>query len=119
LVYNNFYYTARSDSSILGVQMVKAGDHAQAQSWMAAFLIDDLLINNSKLALAIGQVPYVYSNDSAWGTDTAPLAFEAWYNVDLTDYISIQPGVFFLTNSDGRSDGGTDWGATFRVYTRF
>tara|TARA_B100000073_G_scaffold94030_1_gene74599 strand:- start:23356 stop:23616 length:261 start_codon:yes stop_codon:yes gene_type:complete len=86
---------------------------------MAALLFDDILFENSKIGLAVGHVPHVYENNSAWGTDEAPLAFETWLNWDVSDYISVQPGVFFLTNSDGLDDGGTDWGMTFRTYLKF
>lgn len=119
LVYNNFLYTSRYDVNVLGVPMAQAGDTARAQSWMAALVFTDFLVDNSTSALAIGQVPYVYSNESAWGTNTAPLAFEAWYNYPLSDRVFVQPAVFFVTNHDGFSSGGTDWGSTFRVYLNF
>ena len=119
LVYNNFMYTSRYDVNVLGVPMAKAGDTARAQSWMAALVFTDFLVDNSTSALAIGQVPYIYSNQSAWGTNVAPLAFEAWYNYPLTDRVFIQPAVFMVTNHDGFSSGGTDWGSTFRVYLNF
>jgi LysM repeat protein len=117
--YNEVWYNARYDTSVLGVQMVEEGDTARARSWMAALLFDDILFENSKIGLAVGNVPHVYENSSAWGTDDAPLAFETWLNWDVSDYISVQPGVFFLTNSDGLDDGGTDWGMTFRTYLKF
>ena len=117
--YNEVWYNARYDTSVLGVQMVEEGDTARARSWMAALLFDDILFENSKIGLAVGNVPHVYENSSAWGTDDAPLAFETWLNWDVSDYISVQPGVFFLTNSDGLDDGGTDWGMTVRTYLKF
>ena len=117
--YNEIWYNARYDTSVLGVSMVEEGDTARARSWMAAFLFDDILFENSKIGLAVGNVPHVYENTSTWGTDQAPLAFETWLNWDVSDYISVQPGVFFLTNSDGLDDGGTDWGMTFRTYLKF
>lgn len=117
--YNEIWYNARYDTSVLGVPMVEEGDTARARSWMAALLFDDILFENSKIGLAVGHVPHVYENNSAWGTDEAPLAFESWLNWDVSDYISVQPGVFFLTNSDGLDDGGTDWGMTFRTYLKF
>jgi len=119
LVYNNFMYTSRYDVNVLGVPMAKAGDQARAQSWMAALVFTDFLVDNSTSALAVGQVPYVYSNQSAWGTNVAPFAFEAWYNYPLSDRVFIQPALFFVTNHDGFASGGTDWGSTFRVYLNF
>ena len=119
LVYNNFIYNSRYDVNVLGVPMAKAGDTARAQSWMAALVFTDLLVDNSTSAIAIGQVPYVYSNQSAWGTNSAPLAFEAWYNYPFSDRVFIQPAIFFVTNHDGFSNGGTDWGSTLRVYLNF
>lgn len=119
LVYNHFLYTARYDASVFGVPMVKAGDTAKAQSWMAALVFEDLIVVNSMMGLAVGQVPSIYANSSAWGTESAPLAFEAWYNYPLSDRINIQPAFFFITNHDGYSKGGTDWGSTFRIYFNF
>ncbi len=117
--YNELWYRSRYDSSVLGVSMVETGDTAKSRSWMSSFLIDDLIFDDTKLGIAVGNAPYIYENDSAWGTDTAPLAFETWVNWDLSDYVSVQPGVFFLTNHDGLSDGGTDWGMTVRTYLKF
>jgi LysM repeat protein len=117
--YNEVWYNARYDTSVLGVPMVDKGDSARARSWMTALLFDDILFENSKIGLAVGNVPHVYENTSAWGTDVAPFAFETWLNWDVSDYISVQPGVFFLTKSDGLDDGGTDWGMTFRTYLKF
>jgi LysM repeat protein/TolA-binding protein len=118
-VYNHFSYTARYDASVFGVPMVQAGDTAKAQSWMAALLFEDLIVANSQAGLAIGQVPSIYANSSAWGTERAPLAFEAWYNYPFSDRINIQPAFFLITNHDGYSNGGTDWGSTFRIYFNF
>lgn len=118
-VYNHFTYTSRYDASVFGVPMVQAGDVAKAQSWMAALLVDDLIVDNSQMGLAIGQVPSIYSNSSAWGTESAPLAFEAWYNYPFSDRVFIQPAFFLVTNHDGYANGGTDWGSTFRVYFNF
>ena len=99
--------------------MVESGDNAKARSWMVGFIVDDWIIDDSKIGVAVGNVPYIYENDSAWGTDEPPFAFESWFNWDLSDYISVQPGVFLLTNHDGLSDAGTDWGMTFRTYLKF
>lgn len=118
-VYNYFHYTARYDADVFGVPMVSSGDTAKARSWMTALVVSDLFSPGSKLGIAVGQVPAVYYNQSAWGTDANPYAFEAWYNYFLSDNISVQPGIFFVTNQDGTPDGGTDWGATFRVYLNF
>jgi LysM repeat protein len=117
--YNEIWYNARYDTSVLGVSMVEEGDTARARSWMAALLFDDILFENSKIGLALGNVPHVYKNTSTWGTDKAPLAFETWLNWDVSDYISVQPGMFVLTNSDGLDGGGTDWGMTLRTYLKF
>jgi len=117
--YNHFTYTSRYDASVFGVPMVQAGDVAKAQSWMAALLVDDWIVVNSQMGLAIGQVPSIYANSSAWGTESAPLAFEAWYNYPFSDRIYIQPAVFLVTNHDGYANGGTDWGSTFRIYFNF
>ena len=117
--YNEIWYNARYDTSILGVSMVEEGDTARARSWMAALLFDDILFENSKIGLAVGNVPHLYENTSTWGTDEAPFAFETWLNWDVSDYISVQPGMFVLTNSDGLDGGGTDWGMTLRTYLKF
>jgi LysM repeat protein len=118
-VYNHFHYTARYDADVFGVPMVSAGDTAKARSWMTALLVDDLFSEGSTLGLAVGQVPAIYENSSAWGTDSSPIALEAWYDYQLSDRITMQPGIFFVTDHDGNADGGTDWGATMRVYLNF
>ena len=61
--------TSRYDSSVIGIDMVNAGDTATTNSWMIGLNFKDVFIEGNKAGFAIGGVPSVSSNDSGWGTD--------------------------------------------------
>ena len=105
--------SSRYDSSVLGIDMVNAGDSAQTNSWMIALNFKDVFIQGNKAGFAIGGVPTVSSNDSGWGTDgSMPIALETWYQFQVTDNISVTPGVFWISGQEfDNSGGGSQFGA--------
>ena len=65
----------------------------------------DVFIEGNKAGFAIGGVPTVSSNDSGWGTDgSMPIALETWYQFQVTDNISVTPGVFWVSGQNGHQD---------------
>jgi hypothetical protein len=94
--------SAKQDSTVLGVPMVGNGTGKTAGiiNWSIAFGFPDAFIKGNEAGIAVGQIPYVTSNDSGWGTDNSPVAVEAWYRFQVTDNISVMPGVYYLSNGN-------------------
>ena len=84
-----------------------------------------------KAGFAIGGVPTVNSNDSGWGTDgSMPIALETWYQFQVTDNISVTPGVFWVSGQNDEKTGkygqvtmdasnGDVWGGIVKTEFKF
>ena len=72
------------------------------------------------------------SSDSGWGTDSSqPIALETWYQFQVTDNISVTPGVFWvsgqswatkaLASTAGSVGGGSGdvWGGIVKTEFKF
>jgi hypothetical protein len=91
--------------------MANAGDSAQTNSWMIGLNFKDVFIEGNKAGFAIGGVPSVSSNDSGWGTDgSMPIALETWYQFQVSDNISVTPGVFWVSGQELGNDGAGKYG---------
>ncbi|CAK27168.1 Porin [Synechococcus sp. RCC307] len=129
--YGGASMNSRYDSSILGIDMVNAGDSAQTSSWMIGLNFKDVFIQGNKAGFAIGGVPTVNSNDSGWGTDgSMPIALETWYQFQVTDNISVTPGVFWVSGQNDEKTGrygqvtleasnGDVWGGIVKTEFKF
>jgi hypothetical protein len=109
--YGGASVTSRYDSSVLGIKMTDEGDTAQMNSWMVGLNFKDVFIQGNKAGFAIGGAPTVSSNDSGWGKDQSmPIALETWYQFQVTDNISVTPGVFWISGQEYSNDGGGKYG---------
>ena len=129
--YGGASMNSRYDSSVLGIDMVNAGDSAQTSSWMIGLNFKDVFIQGNKAGFAIGGVPTVNSNDSGWGTDgSMPIALETWYQFQVTDNISVTPGVFWVSGQNDEKTGrygqvtldasnGDVWGGIVKTEFKF
>jgi hypothetical protein len=111
--YGGASVTSRYDSSVLGIKMTDDGDTAQMNSWMVGLNFKDVFLQGNKAGFAIGGAPTVASNDSGWGKDKSmPIALETWYQFQVTDNISVTPGVFWISGQEfDNSGGGSQFGA--------
>ena len=120
--YGHASVQARYDSSVLGVKQTNAGDSAVMNSWMVALNFKNVFLKGNSAGVAIGGVPSVVSNQSGWNKDGGmPTAVETWYQFQVTDNISITPGVFYISgsqNSDGIG-GGNVWGGVVKTQFNF
>ncbi|QNJ07767.1 outer membrane porin [Synechococcus sp. Minos11] len=129
--YGGASMNSRYDSSVLGIKMASAGDSAQTSSWMIGLNFKDVFIQGNKAGFAIGGVPTVNSNDSGWGTDgSMPIALETWYQFQVTDNISVTPGVFWVSGQNDEKTGrygqvtldasnGDVWGGIVKTEFKF
>jgi hypothetical protein len=120
--YGHASVNARYDNSVLGVKMADAGDSAVMNSWMLALNFKNVFLKGNSAGFAIGGVPSLVSNSSGWNKDGGmPTAIETWYQFQVTDNISVTPGIFYIsstTNSDGIG-GGDVWGGVIKTQFNF
>ena len=74
-------------------------------SWMVGLQWSDVFQEGNDLGFAIGQPQFVVSTDK--GTpDDGNYAIELWYQYEVTDNISVTPGIYWLSRPYG--DGTPD-----------
>ena len=91
----------------------------------------DVFLQGNKAGFAIGGVPTVGSNDSGWGKDQSmPIALETWYQFQVSDNISVTPGVFWISGQNAEKtgrygqvevsgSGGNVWGGVVKTEFKF
>jgi len=96
--------------SFAGAPGLSTSGTATVQSWKIASSFPNLFAKGNELGLAVGQVPFV---TAATGTvlngpaDSGNFAFEGYYKFQLTDNISITPGIYLVTNQQQNVGDGT------------
>jgi len=78
-------------------------------SWMTGFHFKDVLKKGSSAGLLFGQPLYRYSSggDARRIANAVPYQLEAYYRYQVTDNISITPGVFVIFNPEGLTTNDT------------
>ena len=102
-------------------QQLSGGD-AKAQIWNGGvtFAFPDLLSEGNVGGLIVGVPPKVTRNDIKENKDNATsLHVEALYRIQVSDFISITPGVYVITNTDHNKDNGTTWVGVLRTSFTF
>jgi hypothetical protein len=102
-------------------QQLSGGD-AKAQIWNSGvtFAFPDLLSEGNVGGLIVGVPPKVTRNDIKENKDNATsLHVEALYRIQVSDFISITPGVYVITNTDHKKDNGTTWVGVLRTSFTF
>ncbi|NBR45366.1 MAG: hypothetical protein EBT85_10005, partial [Synechococcaceae bacterium WB5_2B_268] len=98
--YGHASVNARYDNSVMGVKMADAGDSAVMNSWMVALNFKNVFLKGNSAGFAIGGVPSLVSNSAGWNKDGGmPTALETWYQFQVTDNISITPGIFYISST--------------------
>lgn len=83
-------------------------------SWAVGFGIRNLLLPGTVGGIAVGQ-PFV---TDGLGNATQ-INYEAFYNLELSDNVSITPTLSVVTNADNDSSNNTIWQGTFRTVISF
>ena len=102
-------------------QQLSGGD-AKAQIWNGGvtFALPDLFSEGNVGGLIVGVPPKVTRNDIKENKDNATsLHVEALYRIQVSDFISITPGVYVITNTDHNKDNGTTWVGVLRTSFTF
>lgn len=90
-----------------------SGDAADSDSWYLGFQWDDAFAKGNAAGIAIGQ------NPSAGPGVSDPLSLELFYKLQVSDAISITPGIFYITNSSNQVDDNDLWGGVIQAQFRF
>ena len=102
-------------------QQLSGGD-AKAQIWNGGvtFAFPDLFSEGNVGGLIVGVPPKVTRNDIKENKDNATsLHVEALYRIQVSDFISITPGAYVITNTDHKKDNGTTWVGVLRTSFTF
>jgi Ni/Co efflux regulator RcnB len=89
----------------------KAADNSQ--SWYVGLQWDDAFVKGNAAGIAIGQ------NPSAGKGVEDPLSLEIFYKFQVTDNISITPGLFYITDSSNQAGNQDLWGGVIQTQFRF
>ena len=84
-----------------------------SQSWYVALQWDDAFAKGNSAGIALGQNP-----SAGTGIDD-PLSIELFYKYQVTDNISITPGLFYITNSSNQVNNKDLWGGVIQTQFRF
>ncbi|MDF0552061.1 iron uptake porin [Kamptonema sp. UHCC 0994] len=99
-----------------------SGGDASAGIWNGAiaFAFPDLFKEGNLGGIIVGIPPKVTENDIKGNRDDATsLHVEALYRIQVSDFISVTPGVYVITNTDHNEDNGTTWVGVLRTSFTF
>jgi len=83
-----------SVSGGLGFRDPEDGDLEDENTWTVGLQWTDVFVDGNTLGLAIG-------TSINWDDDSdGPLAYEAWYQIAVTDHITVTPAVFIVEAED-------------------
>ena len=102
-------------------QQLSGGD-AKAEIWNGGvtFAFPDLFSEGNVGGLIVGVPPKTTRNDIKENKDNATsLHVEALYRIQVSDFISLTPGVYVITNTDHNKDNGTTWVGVLRTSFTF
>ncbi|MEB3296949.1 MAG: iron uptake porin, partial [Cyanobacteriota bacterium] len=89
------------------------GRAVDSQSWFVGLQWDDAFVKGNAAGVAVGQ------NPSAGAGVSVPVSLELYYKLQVTDNISVTPGLFYITNSSNQVSGGSLWGGVIQTQFRF
>ncbi|ABB57637.1 iron uptake porin [Synechococcus elongatus] len=104
----------------IGFANVAGGsDSATIQTWNVGLTFPDLFAKGNSGVITVGQMPYVTSASQQSAEDTGSLGLEVNYKFQVTDNISITPGIYLFNNTNGLENGGTSYVPYLRTIFRF
>ncbi len=99
-----------------------SGGDAKAAIWNGAVTLafPDLFKEGNLGGIIVGVPPKVTTNDIKDNRDnTTSLHIEALYRIQLTDFISVTPGVYVITNTDHNKNNDATWVGVVRTSFTF
>jgi hypothetical protein len=96
-------------------------DDAELFNWAVLLGFPDLFREGNYGGLSIGGFTSVVdeSGTSFTEVDDTPLLAQAFYRIQLSDNVSVQPGIFYISNPGGSSDNDSVWIGSLRTKFSF
>jgi hypothetical protein len=88
-------------------------------NWALNFGFPDLFREGNYGGLSIGSSTYVTSSNDNSTEEDAPFMAQAFYRFKVSDNISIQPGVVYITNPNGNDNNDSVWITSLRTKFSF
>ncbi len=90
-------------------------------NWAAQLGFPDLFRQGNYGGLSVGNYTYVTDETGTAFTETpnAPLLAQAFYRFKVSDNISVQPGVFYISNPGGNDNNDSIWIGSLRTKFSF
>ena len=83
----------------------------------------DAFIDGNKLGIGFGSYSSYATEvkDASSDSDDAPFAIEGYYDIQVTDNITVTPAIFYITNADGinQADGEDSLGGLVKTTFKF
>jgi hypothetical protein len=98
-----------------------SNSEANLSNWAVQLGFPDLLREGNFGGISVGSSTHVNSEDGTFFTETsdAPFLAQAFYRMQLSDNISIQPGVFYIANPGGDDSNENVWIGSLRTKFNF
>ncbi len=105
-------------------EAISGGDDADLFNWAVQLGLPDLFREGNFGGVSVGGFTNVEASDSATNTtftdtEDTPFLAQAFYRMQLSDNVSIQPGVFYIANPGGDDDNDNVWIGSLRTKFSF
>ena len=81
------------------------GTRSQSMAWFAGMMWKDSFMQGNTLGAAVSELQWVTQMEGDDTPDDGNMAFELWYEFQVTDNISVTPAVFYLSRPFGQETG--------------
>lgn len=81
------------------------GTRDQSMAWFAGMMWKDAFMEGNTLGAAVSELQWVTQAKGDDTPDDGNMAFELWYQFQVTDNISVTPAVFYLSRPFGQETG--------------
>jgi hypothetical protein len=88
-------------------------------NWAVNFGFPDLFREGNYAGISVGSAPYVTSSNVNSTEEDSPFMAQAFYRFKVSDNISIQPGIVYITNPNGDKDNDSVWVTSLRTKFSF
>jgi hypothetical protein len=101
------------------VDAISSNQKADLFNWAVSVGLPDLLKKGNYGGVSVGSLPYVTNGKNGVVDEKSPIAAQVFYSFKLSDNISVQPGVVYITNPNGSSKNDNVWLSSLKTTFRF
>jgi hypothetical protein len=101
------------------VDAINSGEGADLFTWAVNLGLPDLFKKGNYGGVSVGVLPYISNGKGTVADQDQPLATQAFYSFKVSDNISIQPGIIYITNPNGGDKNDDVWLGSMKTTFRF